>query len=91
MLNIKEYKTEDQEVKIWKGIAFNENWTNSDTSKFDDLAPSWYKKRKEFEDGESGYKEFFDRLKRQHAIETGIVEKLYDLTEHTIEPNRAFI
>ncbi len=72
---------EDKEVKIWKGIQFNDNWSSSDTSKFDDLAPSWYKKRKEFEEGESGYQEFLDRLKRQHAIETGIVEKLYDLSE----------
>ena len=78
---MKEYKMEDKEVKIWKGIEFNDNWSSSDTSKFDDLAPSWYKKRKEFEDGESGYQEFLDRLKRQHAIETGIVEKLYDLSK----------
>jgi Fic family protein len=72
---------EDKEVKIWKRIEFNERWSKADTSKFDDLAPSWYKKRKEFEDGESGYQEFLDRLKRQHAIETGIVEKLYDLSD----------
>ncbi|GHB27682.1 Fic family protein [Mongoliitalea lutea] len=72
---------ENKEIKIWKGIEFNDNWSSSDTSKFDDLAPSWYKKRKEFEEGESGYQEFLDRLKRQHAIETGIVEKLYDLSE----------
>ncbi len=72
---------ENKEVKIWNGIEFNENWANTDTSKFDDLAPSWYKKRKEFEKSDSGYQEFLGRLKRQHAIETGIVEKLYDLSE----------
>lgn len=72
---------ENKETKIWNRIEFDENWNTTDTSKFDDLAPSWYKKRKEFEAGESGYKEFLDRLKRQHAIETGIVEKLYDLSE----------
>ncbi|MEX2411745.1 MAG: Fic family protein [Candidatus Paceibacterota bacterium] len=72
---------ENMEVKIWNQIQFDEKWASTDTSKFDDLAPSWYKKRKEFEAGESGYKEFLDRLKRQHAIETGIVEKLYDLSE----------
>lgn len=72
---------ENKEVKIWNKIEFGETWMNADTSKFDDLAPSWYKKRKEFEDGESGYEEFLNRLKRQHAIETGIVEKLYDLSE----------
>ena len=72
---------ENKEVLIWAGIKFDENWTQADTSKFDDLAPSWYKKRREFEEGDDGYQEFLDRLKRQHAIETGIVEKLYDLSE----------
>lgn len=72
---------ENKEVKIWNGIEINKNWLNTDTSKFDDLAPSWYKKRKEFVDGNSDFEEFLNRLKRQHAIETGIVEKLYDLSE----------
>lgn len=74
-------KEKEKIVKIWKGIDFNKKWANAETSKFDDLAPSWYKKRKEFEEGESGYQEFLNRLKRQHAIETGIVEKLYDLSD----------
>lgn len=72
---------ENKVIPIWMPIEFNNSWAYSDTSKFDDLAPSWYKKRKEFESGESGYEEFLDRLKRQHAIETGIVERLYDLSE----------
>lgn len=71
----------DKVVEIWKRITLDERWLKTDTSEFDDLAPSWYKKRKEFEKGDSGYQEFLDRLKRQHAIETGIVEKLYDLSE----------
>lgn len=72
---------ENKEIKIWKGIEFTQNWAETDTSKFDDLAPSWYKKRKAFESGQKDYEEFLDRLKRQHAVETGIVEKLYDLSE----------
>ena len=40
-----------------------------------------YEKRKEFEEGQESYDEFLTKLKRQHAIETGVVEKLYDLTE----------
>jgi Fic family protein len=72
---------EEKKINIWKPISFNSDWSNCDTSKFDDLAPSWYKKRKEFEEGEKGYEEFLIKLKRQHAIETGIVEKLYDLSE----------
>lgn len=76
---------EDKTIEIWKPISFNSVWKNSDTSIFDDLAPSWYKKRKEFENGNSEYEEFLERLKRQHAIETGIVEKLYDLSEGITE------
>ena len=72
---------ENKKTKIWKGIELNDKWLNADTSKFDDLAPSWDKKRKEFENRKREYQEFLDRLKRQHAIETGIVEKLYDLSE----------
>ena len=76
---------EENNVEIWKPISFDDNWSSCDTSKFDDLAPSWYKKRKEFKDGKNGYEEFLIKLKRQHAIETGIVEKLYDLTEGITE------
>ncbi len=75
----------NKSIEVWKPISFNDSWTNCDTSKFTDLAPSWYKKRKEFENGENGYEEFLTKLKRQHAIETGIVEKLYDLNEGITE------
>lgn len=72
-------------ISVWKPIAFNDNWTTCDTSKLDDLAPSWYEKRKTLQDGNEEYEEFIKRLKRQHAIETGIVEKLYDLEEGITE------
>lgn len=75
----------DSKIEIWKPISFNDKWINGDTSIFDDLAPSWYKKRKEFEEKTEGYEEFLTKLKRQHAIETGIVEKLYDLSEGITE------
>lgn len=71
----------DNEISVWSPISFSKNWEETNTSIFDDLAPSWYKKRKEFEDGLESYDEFLTKLKRQHAIETGVVEKLYDLTE----------
>lgn len=70
-----------KEVTIWEPIKFNENWLNTNTSKLDDLAPSWFRKREKLKEGSKEYEEFVDRLKRQHAIETGIVEKLYDLKE----------
>jgi len=41
---------EEKKINIWKSISFNSDWSNCDTSKFDDLAPSWYKKRKEFKE-----------------------------------------
>ena len=47
----------------------------------DNLAPSWFNKRNELKEGNEDYSEFIERLKRQHAIETGVVEKLYDLSE----------
>ena len=72
-------------IQVWKPISIDESWLESDTSIFDDLAPSWYKKRQEFEIGEESYDEFLTKLKRQHAIETGVVERLYDLTEGITE------
>ncbi|PCH78263.1 MAG: cell filamentation protein Fic [Flavobacteriaceae bacterium] len=72
-------------IEVWKPISIDTNWLGCETSRFDDLAPSWYKKRKDFEDGKNGYEEFLTKLKRQHAIETGIVEKLYDLNEGITE------
>ena len=71
----------DNKIEIWKGISVNDKWLNAETSIFDDLAPSWYKKRCEFENGDESYDEFLTKLKRQHAIETGVVERLYDLNE----------
>ena len=78
-----EGNTKEMEVPIWKPISMAnmQDWLNSDTSKFDDIWPSWSRKRKELKEGDGSYKEFLDRLKRQHAIETGVVEKLYDLSE----------
>jgi len=71
----------DKEITIWKPIEFNEKWLQTNTSKLDDLSPSWFRKRDKLKEGSKEYEEFIDRLKRQHAIETGIVEKLYDLKE----------
>ncbi len=66
---------------IWQPIQIYDNWLTAKTSKLDDLAPSWFKKREHLKEGSKEYEEFVNRLKRQHAIETGIVEKLYDLKE----------
>lgn len=66
---------------IWTPIEIDDKWLFADTSKFDDLAPSWYKKRGEFQKDEEAYGQFLTKLKRQHAIETGVIERLYNLDE----------
>ena len=71
--------------QVWTLIEFSEKWSQAATAKFDDLAPSWYKRRETLIEGDDDYKEFLERLKREHAIETGIVEKLYDLSEGITE------
>ena len=68
-------------IHIWKPIEFNDYWVHTDTSSFDELAASWYEKRKGFKEGNKDFNDFLNKLKRQHAIETGIIEKLYDLSE----------
>ena len=68
-------------IEIWQPIKFTDAWSNADTSQLDDLTPSWFNKRNELKEGNEDYEEFIERLKRQHAIETGVVEKLYDLSE----------
>jgi Fic family protein len=71
----------EKQVAIWQPIRFDEKWLSSNTSKLDDLAPSWFRKREQLKEGSEEYEDFLNKLKRQHAIETGIVEKLYDLKE----------
>lgn len=71
----------DKQITIWQPIKFDEKWLTTNTSKLDDLAPSWFRKRDQLKEGSGEYEDFLNKLKRQHAIETGIVEKLYDLKE----------
>jgi len=72
-------------VNIWKGITFTDKWKAANTSKFDELAPSWFNKRKALKSDTKEYNDFITRIKRQHAIETGVIEKLYDLKEGITE------
>jgi Fic family protein len=71
----------EKKIQIWSPISFDDSWLEADTSIFDELADSWYEKRKQFKEGNKEYHIFLNKLKRQHAIETGIIEKLYDLSE----------
>lgn len=71
----------EKQITIWQPIRFDDKWLTTNTSKLDDLSPSWFRKRDQLKEGSTEYEEFLNKLKRQHAIETGIIEKLYDLKE----------
>lgn len=74
-----------KEKYIWKPLVFNENWLKVSTIEFDNIAPSWYRKRDTLKENEKEYERFLERLKRQQAIETGIIERLYDLKQGITE------
>ena len=78
---IKGININSNEINVWSPIGFSGRWLKADTSNLEDILPSWYRKREEIGDDDKDYEEFLNRLKRQHAIETGVVEKLYDLKE----------
>ncbi len=76
---------EIKDVHVWKPVAFTEEWERCSTVRLDAILPSWTRKRQTLREDSREYKVFMERLKRQHAIETGIVEKLYDLSEGVTE------
>lgn len=71
--------------RIWQHIEFSEKWLACDTSILDDIAPSWFARRETLIRNSKEYGEFINRLKRKHAIETGIVERMYDLDKGVTE------
>lgn len=76
---------EETIINVWKPIAFEGTWFVPDISILQSLAPSWYQYKTELQTGNEGYDEFLNRLKRQHAIETGVVEKLYEMSDGITE------
>lgn len=79
--------------RLWDYISFSDNWKNCDTSLLDNIAPSWFARREVLKDNSKEYEEFINRLKRRHAIETGIVERMYDIDKGVTETliNEGFI
>ena len=71
--------------RLWQFIAFNNSWKGADTSKIDDIAQSWFSRREKLKESSTEYIDFINRLKREHAIETGVVERLYDLKKGITE------
>lgn len=70
---------------IWEPITFDPKWLETSTLKLDNIRPSWTRKRELFKENETEYQRFIAELKRKQAIETGIIEKLYDLKEGITE------
>ena len=76
---------ENKVFRLWQFVAFSNEWQHLDTSISDDIAPSWFARREKLKENSSDYQEFVNQLKREHAIETGIVERLYDLKKGITE------
>lgn len=70
---------------LWYYLSFSDNWNNCDTSLLDDIAPSWFARREVFQANSDEYQEFINQLKSRHAIETGIVESMYDVDKRVAE------
>lgn len=79
--------------RIWKFLSYPNDWLALDTSILDEIAPSWFSRRAILMDNSKEYDDFINRLKRRHAIETGIVERLYDIDKGVTETliNEGFI
>ncbi len=76
---------EIEDINIWKPIELNDSWIKTNTLKIDNILPLWLRKRDVLKEDSNEYKNFINRLKRQHSIETGIVERLYDLKKGITE------
>jgi Fic family protein len=65
----------------WKPVEdLQPNWEDLRDSNFDKLMDAWQEQAAELRAGEA-YREFLIRLRRQWAIETGILERLYSLSD----------
>lgn len=71
--------------RLWKPISYNEIWDNCDTSILDDISSSWLSRRAVLQENSTEYAEFINQKKREHAIETGVIERLYDLSKGVTE------
>lgn len=74
-----------QNKSIWNPIEFDTKWNDIKTEKFDNIFPSWERRREELNKHPEQYKRFIDQLKRKQAIDTGIIEKMYDLKKGVTE------
>ena len=71
--------------QIWQPIEFSTSWAFTNTLRLDELLPSWIKRRGYLQESSEDYRQFIEQLKRRHAIETGVIENLYDLNRGVTE------
>lgn len=77
--------SEQKTYRLWKHVGLSSKWLQGDTSTIDELSPSWYARREVLQNNSQEYQEFMTELKREHAIETGIIERMYDLEKGITE------
>jgi len=65
--------------RLWKPVTFGVAWERCETNQIDEVKDAWFSRRKVLENSSKEFNEFLDQIKREHAIETGIVERLYTL------------
>jgi len=74
-----------KEQPIWKPVAFDPAWLRVDTSRLDAMMPEWLDQREFFIHHREQYDAFLARIKRRQAIETGVIEGLYDISRGATE------
>lgn len=67
--------TEHMEKRLWRHINIDDRWLEADTSNLDDIKDSWFEKREKLQNDNKEFEEFLNRLKREHAIETGVIDR----------------
>jgi fido (protein-threonine AMPylation protein) len=66
--------------QIWKPLTYMpEAWEGNDLSCVDDLLPSWLDHKEALTRFSPTYRAYLDRLKRRHALEGGILDRLYEV------------
>ena len=74
-----------QSINIWSPVEYHSEWNSIKTERFDIILPSWERKRADLSKEPDQYERFIDQLKRKQAIDTGIIEQLYDLKRGVTE------
>jgi len=76
---------EIRKIHLWKFIEFNDTWRSCDTFKLDEISPSWFRRKDSLEKTSKEYAEFIEQMKRRHAVETGVIERMYDISKGVTE------